>query len=327
MQPMPSNKNRRRNRGRNRPVVPIKPISLLFATTLFPLFAAESALLGQEGDQVTRNAAAIPFERYMLESVDIHESSGLAPSLLHPHLLYTHNDSGDSARIFGIDRYGKPRGEWELPGVIATDWEDMCALRWRGAPHLLLADVGDNRANRHTCQLHIVREPHGPAAQLQLVRTLEFQYEDGPHDCEAVAFDPLHNTVLLVAKRLPARSTVYRLTLDNRSDQLVATARQLTTLAIPLVTSLDISMDGRQCVAATYGAIYRYVREHGEAWDVAFRRSPERFIAPPRRQGEAVCFSLDGRYLFLTSEKRPTPLIRLGPLPAPPRRTTQSGRP
>jgi hypothetical protein len=38
-----------------------------------------------------------------IDSSELDEASGLAASRLHPGILYSHNDNGDSPRLFAID--------------------------------------------------------------------------------------------------------------------------------------------------------------------------------------------------------------------------------
>src|SRR5689334_10296886 len=45
-----------------------------------------------------------------IESAEIKESSGLAASKCQPDVFWTHNDSGDEAFIFAVDKKGKKLG-------------------------------------------------------------------------------------------------------------------------------------------------------------------------------------------------------------------------
>ncbi len=60
-----------------------------------------------------------------IEHEAINESSGLARSERHPHVLWTHNDSGGQARLFAVDtRNASHRGVVRLERTGAVDWED-----------------------------------------------------------------------------------------------------------------------------------------------------------------------------------------------------------
>ena len=247
------------------------------------------------------------------------ESSGLACSRLEQNVFWTHNDSGDEARIYAFDRRGKNRGIFLISNVSAQDWEDMASLVLDGQPCLLLADVGDNLARRKTCVLYLVEEPVllDPAGdQIQpwpVLQTIHFAYEDGSHNCEAMGFDETNRTVLLITKESIAGSGVYSFTwpeVSNSTEKPVI-ARRIGTTHFPLVTAMDISSDGQRAIVATYGLAFEYVRSPAESWDQVFAGEPGPVIAPFRRQGESVCYCTEGTTLYFTSEKRPTPLFEL----------------
>jgi hypothetical protein len=64
-------------------------------------------------------------------------------------------------------------------------------------------------------------------------------------------------------------------------------------------------------MVATYGNLTEYVRAPGESWAAAFGRPGRTIAAPGRKQGESVCFGLDGKTLYLTSEGSPCPLLEI----------------
>ena len=103
------------------------------------------------------------------------------------------------------------------------DWEDMAAFRRDGKSYLLIGDIGDNKANRETIKqplkLLLVQEPDAgslPAGEttLPIERTIQFRYEDGPHDCEALAVDAKRNVALLLTKELDTECSLYEVPLD-----------------------------------------------------------------------------------------------------------------
>ena len=59
-----------------------------------------------------------------VETDAITELSGLAASRTRDGVFYTHNDSGDGARFFAIDRTGALLATYTLEGVDANDIED-----------------------------------------------------------------------------------------------------------------------------------------------------------------------------------------------------------
>lgn len=251
----------------------------------------------------------------------IDESSGIAASRLRPDVLWTHNDSGDSPRLFAIDLNGKSLGECRLEKIKQVDWEDMASFQLDGQAYLAIGDFGDNQHQRKNVQLHLVREPDPSDKKAKVERTIPFTYEDGPSDCECLAIDPTQRLVVLVAKGWTPMCEVFAFELPVKDDDTHPVAKRLATLKLAGATGLDISPDGKRAVVVTYGHAYEYVRGENETWKVAFAREGREIKMPKRKQGEAICYGADGKTLFVTSEHAPSPLFRIQP-----RRSDSSGK-
>src|SRR6185369_14434409 len=90
----------------------------------------------------------------------IAESSGLAAATREPAVWFTHNDSGDVARVFAVGADGRTLATYRLAGAEAIDWEDMAAAPAAdGTPTLWLADIGDNDARRDSVTVYAAPEP------------------------------------------------------------------------------------------------------------------------------------------------------------------------
>ncbi|KKM69971.1 hypothetical protein LCGC14_1445370, partial [marine sediment metagenome] len=96
-----------------------------------------------------------------LRQAAINEASGLAASILNSGVLWTHNDSGDSARAFAMDTQGNHLGMYNITGAGATDWEDMAVGPGptAGVSYLYLGDIGDNDAERDSIDIYRVPKP------------------------------------------------------------------------------------------------------------------------------------------------------------------------
>ena len=245
-----------------------------------------------------------------LESQKILESSGLAISRQRAGVIWTHNDSGDTPRIFAFDQRGRHWGEFAVFGAKAIDWEDMASFIYREKACILLGDVGDNPRRRKHGTLYLVAEPAHTDAVAHTIGSIRYTYEDGPRDCEAVAVDPTSNTLLLASKAI-FECSVYRLKIPEPLDTELHTANRIARIPLPLVTSMDVSTDGRRAIVLTYGNAYEYRRRPAESWQTAFSRQPSTVLTPTRRQGESICYGHDGKTLYLTSEKAPTPLWQI----------------
>jgi hypothetical protein len=249
-----------------------------------------------------------------LMNEDIHESSGLAYSVSEKDILWTHNDSGDSPRIFAFDLDGRDLGAFEINGADAVDWEDMASFAMEGRGYLLIADVGDNYRGREFVTLYLVREPdverdHENAGRvIDVEQRIDFTYEDGPRDCESVAVDPATRTVFLVSKSKRKKCKVYSLPLDELSTGEIASAVAVASINVQYATAMDVSADGGRAVVLTYLEAYEWTRQESETWAEAFGRTPYLMLMPPRPQGESICYAPDGQSLYLTSEAAPAPL-------------------
>jgi hypothetical protein len=294
-----------------------------FVIAAAPIAAASWACVAAEK---SASPGAIRYGRpralCVLASRKVNESSGVACSRRRPGVFWTHNDSGDDARLFAFDRKGRHLGQYNLPGAENVDWEDLASFTLDGKHYLLICDTGDNERYKKLVTLYIAEEPlvdpNKPAqkGKLRLTQTIHFTYDDGPQDCEAVAIDPTTRAILLISKR--GKRTVYELPIPRQAVTKKLVARSIGRLNLWPVVAMDISPDGRRAVALTYLHAYEYVRAAGEKWAAAFARPARTIPMPVRRQGESICYGPRGRSLYLTSEKLPTPLLEVPALPAKP---------
>lgn len=247
-----------------------------------------------------------------LQNTAVNESSGVAYGWRNPGIFWSHNDSGDSARVFAFNTQGQDMGTYSISGATARDWEDMCSFQIGGQQYLLISDVGDNSVVRDDYMLYLVAEPAASPAggTLPVARSFGFTYEDGRHNCEAVAFDTTENIIYLISKEGPP-CKVYALPLPASSGTgfVFTTVATLDSGKIPsVVVGMDISPDGRRVTVLTYGEAYEFSRAAGESWATAYSRAPRLIDVPSRAQGESICYGADGRSLYLTSEILPAPL-------------------
>ncbi len=249
----------------------------------------------------------------------ITESSGIACSRTTPGVFWTHNDSGSDARLFAFNLKGEDLGSFPVQGATAQDWEDMGSFSIAGRHFLMVADVGDNKMHRASCTLYILQEPAGITGQgrpqpLALVARQEFTYEDGAHNCESAAVDPVRREIVLVTKTSDATCKAFVLPLPLDKNPGKAVARPVATLTLPTTSAMDISPDGLRALVLTYGDAYEYARQPDEAWGKAFSRPPRVIKMPARAQGESVCYGSDGVTIYLSSERVPTPLLEVAPM-------------
>lgn len=266
----------------------------------------------------------------VISDPEIDEASGLAVSRSHPGMFWVHNDSGDSARLFLVDRHGRTRAVVELSVPKPTDWEDMCSFRYNDRNWLLIGDIGDNGRVRGRsspdCHLLLVEEPRFSLPddanatlrhQADVSAVTRFRFPDGPVDCEGLAVDTEREEILLITKTFPAQCALFSLPLQitgirEPASPAIAECRLVAGLPVPFATAMDVSPDGRRLAVATMlnGVVLQ--RSRDESWrDAIQNRSPAVLTLPLRRQGETVCFDSDGQALWLNSEGISQPLWRV----------------
>jgi hypothetical protein len=246
-----------------------------------------------------------------LTAAGIRESSGIAVSRTHRGVLWTHNDSGDAARIYAVDLSGRLLATFEVPGARAVDWEDMalgpCPPPRAARACLFIGDIGDNLERRTRVVLYALAEPDPATAirgrgQSELALALRVSYADGPRDAETLIAAP-DGTLTIVSKGRSGPIARYEVPATAWAhDSLIVTPTD--TLPIqpqPLlgrwVTGGAMSPDGRTIVLRTSTEVYRFVA--GPRWTPM--GSPC-WIGWAEPQGEAVDF-LDADRLVVTSEK------------------------
>ena len=269
-----------------------------------------------------------PLAAGSLQAPPKQESSGLAISRHAADILWTHDDSGGAPVLYAIDTTGRKRGSLRISGVKNEDWEDLASFQSGGKAYLLIADTGDNDAERGTVQVHVVEEPLpsrlDPAAELKAepAYTLRIRYEDGSRDCESVAVDANEGAVYLMTKR-DGPPRLYRVPLGASREKHVIAKRVGTVPELagstPIdslfkhvagkraawPTSFDISADGRIAVVLTYAGPVVFSRQGKEAWAETFKREPTRLLFHGLPQAEGVCFTSNGRSLYIVSESTP----------------------
>jgi len=279
--------------------------------------------------------AAEPANGFMvtaiLEAKELDEVSGIQSGA--GGLFYLHNDGG-SPSIYIADADGRHLGKITIRNAKNRDWEDITRIPGEDGPLLVLGDTGDNKARYKSIRLYIVAEPLPPANEpypnkIKLRHTIELRYPDGPRDCEAMAYDPASNMLLFLTKR-DSPSHLYGLPLEEalQADKaklqylgdvpsfrppamadLVSNKKRGRWISQP--TGMDISSDGRRAAVITYRSLYLFERAEDESWAEAFQKAPVEYVGPPGLHDEAVTFGFNALQVYVSTERRPTPVYKL----------------
>ncbi len=273
-----------------------KPALILLI--ILALLACNRSIVGGE-ERVIRGTI-------QLDAID--EASGLAASRRSPDVLWTHNDSGDAARIFAIDTSGHALGVFYLRGTTARDWEDIASGPGPqpGLSYLYIADIGDNKARYEQVFIHRIIEPvpgsrSAPKVDTVAVATLTLTYPDGPRDAEALLVDPITRSFVIVSKR-EKHVRVYTTALGFEPGEKRQLAL-LDSLPVTQITAGDISPSGNHVVIKNYTTIFSWQRT-GHTLAGLFARQPDTLFYLPEPQGEALCIEMNGRGYYTLSEER-----------------------
>lgn len=267
------------------------------------------------GDGRITYSEAVPIAK--LDSALVRECSGMATSRADGRFFWAHNDSGDGPRLYAFDFKGTFLASVKVEGARCLDWEDIAAFRWKNQPYLAIADMGDNSKRRDKCQLYLVPDnafQNGQFADsINIERIVEFTYEDGPSDCESIAFDEKNNCFILVTKNWGPYCNVFRLPMPAADDSGLQKATKIGRLKLAGFTGFDISPDSKRAIGVTYADAYEFHRQPNESWKDAFARKPRQISLPARKQGESICYGADGKTIYTSSEGVAPPLIRVAP--------------
>jgi hypothetical protein len=249
------------------------------------------------------------------------ELSGLVLSRTQPGVLWTENDGGNPNHVFAVGADGALRSDVTVTGATNFDWEDIALGRLPGGgAALLVADIGDNLAQRESISVYRVPEPRvagGPAIATSPAQRLELRYPDGPRDAEALLVDPSSGALIVVEKSYVGRAGVY--VADHPSPGAPVTMRRRARLDLGVgdaVTGGDVSADGSTIALRTYDGVFIWKRRDGETVAAALRRRPcgARTSLPGEGQGEALALSRGGGAFYTVPEGKRPAIRRYAPI-------------
>lgn len=257
------------------------------------------------------------------------ELSGMTAVSYNKNQLWAINDGGHGNFLYAISTKGSIVRELALPGITNVDVEDISAFRYKKRQLLAIGDVGDNGGMREVRPIYIIAEPKANDDSIQLKWTVRFRFPDRRHDCESLFVDVNEGYIYLINKRTES-PILYRVPLKPETNTVV-TAEMIGVMpgvravqydeAVHLSdnqskyatqpTSAVLSCDRRTLSLLTYTAIYHYRRGKNQSWADAFvDAKPEQIALPPLPQAESMSYSTDCRYLYVGSERTPSPIWR-----------------
>jgi hypothetical protein len=220
---------------------------------------------------------------FTIHDDEVFESSGLVDT---GRVVYTINDSGDDAIVYGLDPgSGRPVSRT----TYADSVEDVEAIAPGRSGHVWVGDIGDNQRRRDDVTVYRVdpRDGEHPGTAHRLT------YPDGAHDAETLLVHPRTGRVFVVSKS-PFGGTVYA---APRTLSGAGTDRLRPFARVPgLVTDGTFFPDGKRVLLRTYGTASVYTFP-----DFALVGTVR---LPSQPQGEGISVSPQGRVLVSSEGPR-----------------------
>ena len=295
---------------------------------LLPLYL--SSLLADAENGTVKSVNLPEFEPVRLEAIAriqhdaITESSGIVRSRHHEGIYWTHNDSGDTARIFPLRLDGtshNPKNpDRPYSGILFldagnVDWEDIAADD-RG--NLIIGAFGNNANARRDLAVYLSPEPVpfvGPGRSL-ILKKIPFHFPDQEafppenrnFDCEAIFY--AYGKIYVLSKhRSDTHTKLYRFdsTESDRSNPLTLLDRFDIN---GLVSGADATQDGTRLAVLTYKRVPDHDEWLGAIW--VFHQSDQSdnyfdgeiyWLPAWTRGGEAICWESE-ESLIVTNEGR-----------------------
>lgn len=236
--------------------------------------------------------------------VDLAGASGVAVSLGHPGVFWTHDDHG--SELFAVDDTGGIVTRIQIRPRL-RDWEDLALSGCPdGGSCLYLADLGDNYEERTDIWIARVREPDPGDSPARIhADVFPVRLPDGPRDIEALIVLP-GERVFAVSKGRNDPVTVYRYPGRLRPDTV--TLEEVQRLSdsprfLPRqITGGAVSPRGNVVALRTYETL-RFYRVQADTL-VPMEDGLVNLRTLREAQGEGVGIGLDGT-VVLTSEGGP----------------------
>ena len=258
---------------------------------------------------------ADPIRRGELPAV-VDEASGLTSSRWSDDRLWVHNDSGDSARLFALDRSGKLLATVTLEGAKSKDWEDIargpCAPGEAARSCLYVADMGDNREKRDDVRFYRFAEPERLEAEMTVkaFETMELRYPVGPLNAEAIWVDEQARVVIFSKEEDRTRIFVQPFATGAPVVAALVGERKLpggNLFVRELVTAADYDAATRRVAFRTYHHAYEWRLPAGAGAEQLAGLEPVALPLALEPQGEAIAYLPGG--LVTTSETAGSPLF------------------
>jgi hypothetical protein len=283
-------------------------ITCLLAVLVVPILAVTCS---NQVDHYDESEAMFtgPINMGKVEHDDIDEASGLAASRINKNMLWTHNDSGDDARLFLMTDSARHVGVFYLKDAVWRDAEDIAIGPGpkESISYIYLGDIGDNWARNEIKQIYRFPEPNVSGRKRPITDTIKnydvfhYRFPDAIRDAETLMIDPNTKDLYIVSKR-EINVVMYKMAYPYAPNDTV-TLEIVGNLPLSIIVGGDISPDGSEVLLKSYNEIYYYKLKPGEGIESIIHKQPERLPYAIEPQGEAIAWSADASGYYTVSEE------------------------
>lgn len=246
------------------------------------------------------------------------EASGMVASGNNDAVLWTHNDKGDSPRIFAIDTRGRHLGTYDLPADPFVDYEDIAVGPGpvTNVQYLYVGNIGDNKSERSNIKVYRIPEPAVYLRQALAPVTraakgftaITLTYPDGAHNAETLLVDPLTGDLFVVTKQTSVAG-IYQATKSQLDAGGSIPLVRVGQIAFNVASGGDISPTGREIVIRQEDFARLWTRSPQQSIAAALQSAPVQIPVvgrPTEPNGEAIGFDPIGRGYFTLSDSSKT---------------------
>src|SRR5690606_12457922 len=278
----------------------MKALDILILVVLFTCGCRHQN--GQQGSSFSER-------RSLAEASDkrLKEASGLAASAANPGMFWTHNDAGNDAEIYLIDKNSEIKLTVTLTGIENRDWEDITVGPGPDSTksYVYVGDIGDNDAVYLYKYIYRFPEPVLGTADhinISVLDTIIFKLEDTMKDTESLFIDAASSNLYVISKR---EEPVFLYELKNHQvSNDTFTAYKKLSLPFGEIVAADRFAESGDILIKNYKSIYYWENKNGSDVVTLLRNQPEEVPYEEEPQGEAITWATDGSGFYTLSEKK-----------------------
>ena len=202
----------------------------------------------------------------------INEASGVEASRKYPGRLYHINDSGGGHFFYITDIKGDQTRKIKIEGeaIKKSDFEALSVGKCFDKSCLFIGDIGDNKSTKPFVEIIVIEELEQYGDSIEPLDRIKLVYPDQPHNAEGMAVHP-NGDIYIITKEENLRdleaypAKVFKLPASkwqqgaNKKSNLEYIGEIDLRILNPsgtaygqVVSSLDISPDGKKFIVLTY---------------------------------------------------------------------------